>query len=124
VIEVKEDDMSKQTVKIESTGATIEIEAQYGVKTEFGQTVEDRKVVITTAKVYKAGQIVAELDRYGVERSICPKNRPIILSAMDDCYDELTGTTKAQRDAEQAKKDSDARDYYEHHDAVRKAMNY
>lgn len=115
--------MSKQTVTLKS-GTVVELEAKYGYKTVAGQDIEDSKQIVELAKAIKDGKVIGEGGRYWVKTTIAPDQRQTVLDALDACVDELTGTTKAERMATEAKHDTMMRDYDKSHAAVEHAQKY
>lgn len=115
--------MKKQTVRIDSADTTIEVEAHYGSKTEFGMTVEDRKTVITTATIYKAGKLVGKIYESDFDSKLGPVSRPMVKAAAAACYDDLTGTTEDSRANDVAQKDAELDKYLDARKTTLDALN-
>lgn len=103
--------MGKRTVRIDSADTSIEVVAKFGSKVEFGMDVEDRKSVVTTATIYKAGKLIGKIYESEFDSKLGPVSRPMVKAAAAACYDELTGTTEESRAADEALKDAELDKY-------------
>jgi hypothetical protein len=115
--------MSKRMVRIDSADTTIEVEAHYGTRTEFGCEVDDRKSIITSATIYKSGALVGKIYESAFDAKFGPVSRPMVYAAAAECYDELTGTTAESRATEEARKDAEYDQYLKARAATVRALN-